>query len=218
VRRAAATALAACVLSATALAAGAAAANTPIARHTAKDMALARRALIAKGEVGKGWQPVKTVSGRSTLTCPASNPSMAGIVETGAASTGYRGDAQVIGQTVWVYRTNAQAAKLWRRAAGAGFLRCQVAVARSAGGLTVTKLRSGALDVPKLAARTAAYRVIVTAKVKGKSLDLYYDNFLLAQGRTVTQILFGSAHRIPSAVELALGRAVAKRLGSSGVA
>jgi uncharacterized protein (DUF736 family) len=200
------------------LAGPAAAANAPIQRHAAKDMALARRALIGKADVGKGWESVRAVTGRSTLTCKSSNPSMAGIVETGTASAGFRGTAQVIGQVVWVYRTAAQAATLWRRAAGKGFLCCLVEAARSAGGLQVTKLKSGALATPKLAGRTAAFRVIATAKVQGKPIDLTYDNFLLAQGRTVTQITFGSARPIPSAVEVALARVVAKRLGTTGAA
>lgn len=209
--------LAACAVAAV-LAGTAAAANAPIAQHTPKDVALAKRALIGKADVGKGWQVAATASTRSTLTCKASNPSMAGIVETGTAAAGFRGGAQVLGQVVWVYRTSAQAATLWRRAGGKGFLACLVAAARSAGGLTVTKLQSGELTVPKLAQRTVAYRVIATAKVKGKAVNLYYDNFLLAEGRTVTQITFGSAAPIPSAVELALSRVVAKRLGSSGAA
>jgi hypothetical protein len=200
------------------LAGSAAAANAPIQRHAAKDMALARRALIRKADVGKGWESVRAVTGRSTLTCKASNPSMAGIVETGAASSGFRGTAQVIGQVAWVYRTAAQAATLWRRVAGKGFLCCLVEAARSAGGLQVTKLKSGELAAPKLAGRTAAYRVIATAKVQGKTVNLTYDNFLLAQGRTVTQITFGSVQPIPSAVELALARVVSKRLGTVGAA
>ena len=90
---------------AAALAGQAAAANAPIARHTAKDTGLARRALIGKADVGKGWQPVKAAAGRSTLTCKAANPSMAGIVETGTAAAGFRGGAQLVAQVAWVFRT-----------------------------------------------------------------------------------------------------------------
>jgi uncharacterized protein (DUF736 family) len=194
----------------------AAAANAPIARHNAKDTGLARRALIGKADVGKGWQAVK--AGRSTLTCKASEPSMAGIVETGTATTGFRGGAQLVAQVAWVFRSRAQAATLWRRAAGRSFLACLVDRARAAGGLTVTKLQSGELAVPKLAQRTVAYRVIATAKVKGLTVSLYYDDVLLMQGRTVTQLTFAGGRPIPSAVELALARVVAGRLGSPGVA
>jgi uncharacterized protein (DUF736 family) len=196
----------------------AAAANAPIARHNAKDTGLARRALIGKADVGKGWQAVKAAAGRSTLTCKASEPSMAGIVETGTARTGFRGGAQLVAQVAWVFRSRAQAATLWRRAAGKSFLACRVDRARAAGGLPVTKLESGELAVPKLAQRTVAYRVIATAKVKGQTVKLYYDDVLLMQGRTVTQLTFAGGRPIPSAVELALARVVAGRLGSPGVA
>ena len=101
---------------------------------------------------------------------------MAGIVETGTAAAGFRGGAQLVAQVAWVFRTRAQAATLWRRAAGKSFLACRVDGARTAGGLPVTKLESGELAVPKLAQRTVAYRVIATAKVKGQTVKLYDDD------------------------------------------
>jgi uncharacterized protein (DUF736 family) len=206
-----------CLAAAGVLAAQATAANAPIRRHTAKDMTLARRALVRKVEVGKGWTAVKA-SAASSLTCKAFDPSMAGIVETGAAAVGYRGPAEVISQVAWVYRSSAQAATLWRRVVRKGLLDCLEAAGRSAGGLTVTKLQSGELAVPKLAQRTAGYRLIVTAKAKNQTIDLYYDSFLLGPGKTVTQIMFGAGRPVPSAVELAVARAVAKRLGTAGAA
>jgi hypothetical protein len=197
----------------------AAAAPAPIRTHAPGDLARARAALLAKAELGKGWTSSGVSTRPQTLTCKRSAPSLDGLVETGTASTTFRGaSAQGVGQAVWVYRSSEQAQFLWARVVGKGLLRCLVDAARGAGGLTVTRIASGELELPKVAERSVAYRLIVTAKAGGRTVTLYYDNLLLAAGRTVTQLTFGSTRPIPAAVELSLARAVAKRLGTTGAA
>jgi hypothetical protein len=211
--------LLAVALGAAVLAGAAAAAPAPIRKHTAPDMKLARDALLDRADFGKGWTATAVSTQRQTLTCKSFSPSLHGIVETGAASRSFRGaPTQAVGQAVWIFGTTEQARFLWARVVGKGLLRCLVGLARNAGGLDVTQIASGELALPKLAARSAAFRLIVTAKVKGGTVKLYYDNFLLAAGRTVTEVTFAASRPIPAAVELALARAAAKRLGTTGTA
>jgi hypothetical protein len=197
----------------------AAAAPAPVREHTPAAMAHARAALLAKADFGKGWTASATSTRPQRLTCKAFSPSLRGVVERGVASTTFRGaTAQGVGQAAWVYGSEEQARLLWARVVGKGLLRCLVDAARSAGGLSVTRIASGELELPKLGARAVAYRLIVTARANGRTVKLYYDNFLLTAGRTVTQITFGSSRPLPSAVELTLARTVAKKLGTAGVA
>jgi hypothetical protein len=206
-------------LAALALTATAAAAPAPIAKHTPAGTAHARAALLAKSDLGKGWTASGVSTRPQTLTCSSFSPNLRGVVERGVASTTFRGaTAQGVGQAAWVYASSEQARLLWTRVVGKGLLRCLVDAARTAGGLTITKIASGELQIPKLAVRAAAFRLIVTAKAQGRTVTLYYDNFLLTAGRTVTQLTFGSNGPIPSAVELTLARAVAKKLGTPGAA
>jgi hypothetical protein len=211
-----AVALAAAVLAG---AATAAPAPAPVRKQTAKDMKLAHGALLVPADFGKGWTASKLSTRPQTLSCPGFAPDLHGVVETGTASRTFRGaTAQGVGQAVWVYRSSEQARLVWSRSVGKGLLGCLVGAARHAGGLTVTRIASGELVVPKLAARSAGFRLIVTARVKGRTLKLYYDTLLLAAGRTVTELTFGSSAPIASAVELTLARATAKRLGTTGAA
>jgi hypothetical protein len=211
--------IAVCAVAALAAATTAAAAPAPIRKHTRADMAYARAALLSTAELGKGWTSSGISTRPQTLTCKSSAASLGGVVETGTASTTFRGaSAQGVGQAAWVYRSSEQARRLWARVVGNGLLRCLVDAARGAGGLSVTRIASGELELPKVAERSAAYRLIVTAKAGAKTVTLYYDNLLLAAGRTVTQVTFGSTRPIPAAVELTLARAVAKKLGTTGAA
>ena len=195
-----------------------AAADNPARRHRPADMALARKALLGDADVGAGWRSGAVSTRPASLTCPAFDPPLAGVVETGTASRELRAGAQGVSQSVWVFRTREEASVLWRRVVGKGLLRCLVAAARSAGGLAVTSLLSGELAVPRLAERTRAFRVVVTARVGGQTVRLYVDTLLLARGRAVTELTFGSGQPIPSAVELLLGRTVARRLALPGSA
>jgi hypothetical protein len=155
----------------------------PVREHAAKDMRFARGALLAPADFGKGWAASKLSTQPQTLTCASFAPDLRGVVETGTASRTFRGaTAQGVGQAVWVYGSSEQARLVWTRVVGKGLLGCLVGAARHAGGLTVTRIASGELVVPKLAAHTAGFRLIVTAQVKGRTLTLYYDTCCWRRG------------------------------------
>ena len=182
-------------------------------------MKIARAALLTPADFGKGWTPTPVSTRAQSLGCAKFVPDVNGAVETGVASRTFRGAAtQGVGQAAWRYATTEQARFVWARTVGKGLLRCLVDLGRHAGGLAVTRIVSGELQLPALGERSAGYRVIVTAKVKGKTVRLYFDELLVGSGRSLTQLTFGSSSPIPSAVELTLVRAAAKRLGTSGAA
>jgi hypothetical protein len=206
------------------LAGTAAAAEEPKRKHTGRDMAIAKRALLVKRDLGKGWTSSPTKAAPTTLTCPRFQPKQSDLVETGAASSPSYKEATsglFVSQVAWVYKTNAQAATLWRRVVGKGLSRCLSDTVSGASTQTVTfkVTHSGELEVPKLAQRTAAFRVMATTKTAGQSVTTYFDMLVLGQGRTVTQISFAAfGAPIPSAIELLLGKVVVKRLGTGGAA
>lgn len=195
-----------------------------VRRHTAKDTAIAKRVLLRLSDLGKGWTASPVAAGPTSLTCGSLQPRQSDLVETGAAvSPNFRGSSTgpFVSQSVWVYKTDVQAAKLWRRVVGPGLARClkQTVEAGSTKDVTFTVKRSGELAVPKLAKRAAGFRVVATATSPGQSVTAYYDMIVVSNGRTVTQISFAAFQApIPAAVEITLARAVAARMGSAAVA
>jgi hypothetical protein len=217
--------IALCVALAALVPAGALAATAPGPKraHTKADTALAQRALLRQSDLSKGWTSVPAQSKPSALTCASFQPKQSDLVETGAAAVGFRGSAAgpFVAQSAWVYKTDAQAQAFWKRVVGKGLLRClvQSITGGSTKDVTLTVQKSGELAVPKLAPRTTAFRVVGTAKTAGQSTKTYYDMFVLASGRTVTQVSFAQfGAAIPSAAELVLARAAATRLGVPGAA
>lgn len=206
------------------LAGAAAAPGDPQCRHAAADDAIAKRVLLVRADLGKGWTAKPGAAGPTSLTCASFHPDQADLVETGAAATpSYLGSTTgpFVAQSAWVYKTDKQAEALWRRVVGPGLLRCLVETvqAGSTKDVTFTVTRKGELKVPRLAQRIAGFRVISNAKSAGQSVTTYYDMLVLASGRTVTQVSFAEFGKpIPSAVEVALSKAIAKRLGSSAAA
>jgi hypothetical protein len=200
-----------------------AAAAGPSMQTTTAGTAAAKASLITLADLGKGWAAKPPAGTGIALACKGFEPSAKGIVEIGAAGT-ESFQASTIGpfvsQTSGVFKTAAQATKLWDRAAQPGLIACIVqnvdAIAAAGQGVKVKIVNKGALTIKKATTRETAYRVTATltsAKVNYKR-TLYFDVVLVAQGSTVSELTFSSLQGpVPAKVEAALGALVAHRVG-----
>lgn len=201
---------------AAALAPPAAAASSPPRKHTKADMAAARSVLLRLADVGASWKTGRSKLG--SLTCPSFQPTLKGVVETGAAaSPNFRAGSAgpFVSQSAWVYRTAAQATTLWRAVVGKGLAGCFADSVRSGSTSSVTFAITGhrRLGLPKLRARAAGYRVVATAAATDQSITVVYDLIVLDRGRAVTELSFaGFSTPVPRALELRLARRTAARL------
>lgn len=216
--RSALAAAAALALAAAAAAAAAAPPNGVEQKHTAKDMAAARSVLLARADLGQGWSGGNSKVG--SLTCPSFQPSLKGVVETGAAaSPDFRAatGGPFVSQSAWIYRTAAQASTLWRRVVGSGLEQCLAdsVTSGSTKDVTFTVEQRLRLALPTLRARAAGYRVVSSAATTSQTIAVVYDLIVLGRGRAVTEISFaGFSAPVPRELELRLARRTAARLAA----
>jgi hypothetical protein len=198
---------------------GSAAAAT-VRRHTPAGSALARHALLRRGDLGRGWSGSPAPKKVPELTCPGFSPPLQGVVETGSATTPtFQGSSSgpFVSETAYAYATAAQQGTVRGKVGQPGLLRCVAAslAQGSSNGVRFTVTDKRLLTLPKLAARAAGYRVTGTASRPGQTIDVYLDVLLLGRGETVTEISISSfAQPVARAFELRLGRIVARRMGS----
>jgi hypothetical protein len=187
-------------------------------KHTRPDTALARASLLRLRDLDKGWQASAQHGSVPALTCGSFNPSLTGVVETGAAlSPRFQGDSAgpFASQTAYVYATRAQAATVWTGVARPGLIRC-LADTVTRGGSPSGKFEvvgKQRLTLPKLADRAAGYRVVATLTAPGQSSTTVVDLLVVAHGRALTAIGLSSFDEpVPKAAEDRILRRAAERL------
>ncbi len=210
------------VISAGLIVAGTALAGDPQQKHTAADMAKARSIGFVRSDFPAGWtaKPSTPTTGADSSTCKDFDPDQSDLVETGkvdsAEFTAPDGVSQVA-SSVGIFRTLAQAKTSWSRVVRPTMLRCfsDLITQISPKDSTVAELAKGTLAFPKVAARTAAYRLVLSVTAKGAttSVNLYVDLVLLGAGRVnVATIMFSVTKPYPAAFEQKLAAAIAHRL------
>src|SRR3954466_3005327 len=104
------------------------AAAAPAMHHTAAGTAVAKSTLLTKVDLGKSWTSTPATSQQGVnLGCKGFQPSGAGIVETGIATSpkfsfGTTGAGPFVAQNSSVYATTGQANLYWSRAVKAMLL------------------------------------------------------------------------------------------------
>ena len=187
----------------------------PAVKPTAADTKAAQKTLITAADLGKPWSGKTSAQAGVQLSCKGHQPSGAGIVETGVATSQTLSPAATgpfLLQNTSVFATAAQANAYWKRAVDAGLADCvaQTVEGLGAKGVKVTILSKGKLPLSTSLAHTAAYRV----KAKANKLTLYYDVLLLGDGRTITSIAISEFQApVAAAVEQGLANLVIKKLG-----
>ena len=148
------------------------AAASIVEHHTAAGTALAREALLVRGDLGGGWSASAAPRSVPPLTCPAFSPSLDGV-ERGAAASPTFSEGRAgpfVSQASYVYATASQAAVVWRRVVTPELVRCVAASLRGGGnsGVTFAVRSERLLTVPAVrGASTPAYRVAGHGLVPG---------------------------------------------------
>ncbi len=203
----------ACVSAATATAA-----NVPVKRHTSAGTSAARASLLTLKILGKGWTATKAGPGGLQATCTGYQPSMKGIVETGAAaSANFTGGTTgpFIVQLTSVYASAGQASAFWNRAVKPGLITCvaQTLETVTSRGIKVKINSQGPLKLAKAGSMSAAYRVVATLTSAKQKLTTYFDVILVGSGQTVSEVTISSFQSPPPAnFEHALALLVSRKI------
>src|SRR5260221_61154 len=157
-----------------------AAKGDPQKHHTAADMSRARSVVLRPGDLPAGWKSAPANSGSSgNLSCKGFDPDESDLTETGKAdSPDFSKGLAFISSSAALYRTAAQAQASWNRVVKPGLLTCLKSLFEqgASSSTTTTKvLGEGLLAFPKLAPRSAAFRISFLTKSSTLSLKGVVD-------------------------------------------
>ena len=194
-----------------------AAKGDPQKRHNPVDTAKAKSVVLRAADLA-GWkaEPAKD-TGDDNLHCKGFDPDESDLVETGNAdSPDFSKGLQFISSTASVYRTSTQAQASWDRVVKPGLLTCLKTLfeqGASTPGTTWTVLGQGTLSFPKLASRTAAFRIAFRTKSSTLTLKGSVDIVLLGHGRIDAVMLYVAFGAPSQSLERRLAGLMAARMG-----
>jgi hypothetical protein len=222
-RRALVVLLIACLaVPAVALAAG----TDPKRQINAADQRKATSIVLKRADFVAGWKKVPSTPGTSEdHSCPGYNPDQSDLVLTGDGESDFQmaGGIPSVSSLANVYRTRADAQAAWSRSVKPGFAPClaqmlKQEIEKSGGKVAIAK--SGTITFPKLAPRTAAYRVAlkVTVTQAGKTTTVPFTMHMVVLGNgrgdgTLITVGFGSG--VPAADLRAFAKVTAARLAAA---
>ena len=174
-----------------------------------------------------GWRKVAVIpngpNGAADPGCPGYNPDQSDLILTGEAASNFEGGATKVGLESNVFKTRGDALASWTRAVKPALAPCLARlfkqVIEQVGGKAAI-VRSGQIAFPKVAPRTAAYRVSMTVShtEAGKTTTVPFTVHVvvLGNGRGDARLLtFGLGNGIPSADLRAFAKLVAGRLAAA---
>jgi hypothetical protein len=200
------------------VATGTAAANhlDPQKRIRPADQKRAKAMLVRKADVGRGFTVLQTSGADAHLTCPALDES--DLTITGEAeSPQLTGGIMFVASASQVYESVGDANTSWRRgtrSAGTACLREELRneFARQSGRLQSFQ----EIAFPRVAQRTAAYRVVVVGESQGVTVRVVIDLVVLMHSRAQVVLYVGSALTAPTKTEeVRLARTIAKRMAAA---
>ena len=214
--------LAALLLPALALAA----ATDPTKQINPVDQRKAASIVLKRTDFAAGWTKVaNTPDSGEDLNCPGYNPDESDLILTGEAETNFESGAARISSYSSVYKTRRDALASWTRGVKPALAPCAARVVKQgieAAGGKVAIVRHGQIAFPKLAPRTAAYRVVfnVSYTNAGKTTTVPFTLHMIALGNgrgDASLLTIGFQNGIPSAdlrafAKLAAGRLAAAKL------
>jgi len=189
----------------------------PQKRHTPRDMAKAQSVVLRLGDLGAGWTASPSTGGSGgTPRCKGFQPNESDLVETGTAdSPDLHKSFRFVSSAAGVFKTVAQAQASWDRVVRPGLLTCLGSVfdqGVSSGKVSTTILGKEKLIFPRLAPRTAAYRITFSTASQGLTLKGALDLILLGGGRIDALMISVSFGAPPVADERRLAGLIAHRL------
>jgi hypothetical protein len=200
---------------------------------TAVDQGRAEAMLLTRGDLGARWRTGADVTGDAEafdLRCSGHEPDESDLTITGTAASApfeRSGGAafSYVRSFATLYLSRDHASASWMRMIRPTLVRCLVRLLdreMQLQGARPADVRVQATSVkriafPRVASRTAAYRVSGYATTDTFRLPLHLDVVLLGSGRAHGGIVaFSFLHPLSRSAEVRLGRAVAARMARSG--
>jgi len=189
----------------------------PQKHHNPADMARARSVVLRPSDLGSTWKATPATSSENgSLRCRAFAPDESDLTETGAASSpDFSQGLQYVSSYASLFETAAQAQASWSRVVRPGLMTCLRTLfeqGASSGGTTTKVTGTGVLAVPRLAPRTAGYRLSFTATNSNVTLRGAVDIVLLGRARIDAALLYVAFGTPSQALERRLDRIIAARL------
>ena len=194
----------------------------PKKKITAADRAKARSIVLRRADLGPGWKKVPP-SPESDATCPGFNPDESDLTLSGEAEADFEQGVLLVASASEIFATKADALKSWARNDKPAVARCLGYLFSQGQTDKSTKVKivsAGRMAFPKLAPRTAAFKVVarLTITDKGKKTTLPVTIQLLAfgQGRgDVSLLAISPGPGIPIAQLRVFGKDFAARLAAA---
>ena len=195
--------------------------SNPKKQITSADQHKAASIVLKRGDVGPGWARMPATPDED-MTCSFYDPNLSDLMITGVA----KGEFQAAGgfptflSYAEVYRTRRDAAVAWSRAVKLAFARCLGdALRRDAAvdpNVEVSDVKAVASAFPRLAPRTAAYRLSLRVRA-GKTVSYIVDMVFLGRGRAEVGLAAMAPSPGVSARQLrALSTLLAQRMHKAG--
>lgn len=198
----------------------------PKEQFTPADQRRAAAIVLKRSDFVAGWKKTpSTPDDDSHLDCPGYDPNGADLVLTGEAEADFEapGGLPAVFSFANVFRTTAHANASWTRAVRPALATCLARLFKEgleAEGHKAAITRSGKIAFPKVAPRTAAFRVVmrVTVTENGKSTTLPLTLYVVALGHgrgDVGMMAMGFGNSVPLANVRTLAAVLAKRLAAA---
>lgn len=192
-----------------------AARGDPQKKLTSADNARARAMLLKKSDLPSGFYGARVPPREIDAYCKAVDVSDLTVTGEAESPNFSRGIASVT-STAQVYASAADASTSWRRGTSAAGERCTRAFLRREFAKEGIRLESyERITFPNVAARSAAYRVGLSAESKGLAVRIVMDVIALTHSRAHAAVLFTGASPVPRAEQLPLARLVAQRMAKA---
>jgi hypothetical protein len=188
--------------------------HDPQKRFTAADQAWARKLVVTRADLtGTGWTAQKSTD--DSTTCRSFNPDESDLVETGERqSLEFTRGGSFVMSTAAIFANASQARAMWNREMRPQLLDCLAEGLKgtSTGDATVKITARGPLSFPKLAERTAAFRVHLAFNVQGIKFGAELHIICLGRGRANLALMTMSPGKPLSPLPAGLERTLAARL------
>ncbi len=196
----------------------------PKKKFNAADQAKARSMLLKRADLAAGWKKVPAAP-ESDLVCPGFNPDESDLTLTGEGESDFEHPQAVlfVGSGSEVFATKDDAVKSWTRSDKPATARCLGYFFKQGQTNKSTKVRivsAGRMAFPKLAPRTAAFKIVarLTITNAGETATIPVTLHLLAfgQGRGDTSMVsIARGTGVPMTELRALGKLLAARLAAA---
>ena len=203
-----------------------AAAGDPKKRIAPADQKKAAAIVLKRADLAAGWKRVRTPDSGDDLKCPGFNPDESDLTLTGESESEFDStDGRFIASSSSVYASAKDAVASWTRNVKPALARCVAHFFRqevtAAGGKAVI-VKQGRISFPRVAPRTAAFRVAarVTFTDAGRTVTHPFTIHVVGVGRgrgDATLMAMSPGAGIPAGALRAFARVLASRLQTSGL-